>query len=73
MSNLFVAFKKLIPDAPLQVGTVAAVYIGGATIELQGGGLLRVRGTAIEGQRVFVRDGLIEGQAPDLTLVEIEI
>lgn len=73
MSNLYAQFKKLLPNAPLLVGTVAATYTGGATITLQGGGTLRARGEATVGDRVFVRDGVIEGLAPALTLVEIEV
>lgn len=73
MANLYAVFKKLIPNAPLLVGTVVEAYTGGATVTLQGGGLLRVRGAATVGQRVFVRDGVIEGEAPDLPLFQIEI
>lgn len=73
MANLYTVFKKLIPNAPLLVGEVVAVYTGGATVTLQGGGTMRVRGVATVGQRVFVRDGVIEGAAPALTLVEIEV
>lgn len=73
MANLYAAFRRLIPNAPLQVGTVVAVYAGGATVALQGGGTLRVRGQAAVDERVFVRDGVIEDQAPDLTLIEIEV
>lgn len=73
MSNLYAQFKKLIPTAPLLVGTVASVYTGGATVTLQGGGTMRVRGAATVGQRVFVRDGAIEGPAPNLPLVEITV
>jgi hypothetical protein len=73
MSNLYVEFKRLIPDEPLQVGTVTQTYAGGASVTLEGGGVLRVRGEAALGTRVFVRAGVIEGPAPALTLVEIEI
>lgn len=73
MANLYAEFRRLIPDAPRQVGVVVAVYAGGATVALQGGGTLRVLGEAAEDDRVFVRDGVIEGPAPDLTLVEIEV
>lgn len=73
MSNLYVQFMRLIPTAPLLVGEVAATYTGGALVVLQGGGQLRVRGAATVGQQVFVRDGVIEGIAPSLTLVEIEV
>ena len=73
MANLYAVFKTLIPNAPLLVGTVSEAFTGGAVVTLQGGGTLRVRGTATAGQRVLVRDGVIEGVAPSLTLVEIEV
>ena len=73
MANLYAEFRRLIPNAPLQVGTVLDVYAGGVTVALQGGGTLRVRGQAAVDDRVFVRDGVIEDQAPDLTLIEIEV
>ena len=40
---------------------------------LPGGGLIRARGSAAIGQKVFVRDDVIEGSAPSLTLEIIEI
>jgi len=73
MANLYAEFRRLIPDAPLLVGTVVAAFAGGVTVALQGGGTLRVRGAAAVDDRVFVRDGVIESLAPDLTLVEIEV
>nr|WP_295941169.1 hypothetical protein [uncultured Acidovorax sp.] len=73
MANLYAEFRRLIPNAPLQVGTVVATFAGGVTVALQGGGTLRVRGAAAVDDRVFVRDGVIESLAPDLTLVEIEV
>lgn len=73
MANLYAEFRRLIPNAPLLVGTVVATFAGGVTVALQGGGTLRVRGDAAVDDRVFVRDGVIESLAPDLTLVEIEV
>lgn len=73
MSNLFRAFLNLLPARPLQVGTVLSVSDGIAAIELPGGGVLQARGQATAGQRVFVRDGVIEGAAPDLPVVLIEV
>lgn len=73
MRNLFSLFKTLLPQQPLLVGTVAAAAAGGAwRIDLPGGGLVYARGQASLGQQVFVRDGLIEGQAPSLTYIEQE-
>ncbi|ABM37549.1 hypothetical protein [Polaromonas naphthalenivorans] len=73
MSNIFRAFLELLPARPLQVGTVLSVADGIARVELPGGGILQARGQATSGQRVFVRDGLVEGAAPDLPVVMIEI
>lgn len=73
MSNLFKAFLDLLPGRPLQVGTVLSVSSGVATVELPGGGRLQARGQASVGQRVFVRDGPIEGVAPGLPVEIIEI
>lgn len=72
-SNLFKAFKAVFPDAPLQVGEVTAVDGELATVELPGGGVLQARGIATVGMQVWVRDSVIEGEAPALPLVEIEI
>jgi hypothetical protein len=43
-----------------------AIDAGVATVELPGGGVLQVRGDAAVSDQVFIRDGLIEGQAPQL-------
>jgi len=71
MSNIYTQFKRLIPDAPLLVGIVTSYADGVATIELPDGGIITARGTAEIGDSIYARDGLIEGQAPDLTAVEI--
>ena len=73
MHNLYQQFRSLLPDPPLQVGTVIATNGGVATVQMPGGGLLKARGTALVGQKVFVRDGVIEALAPNLTLEIIEI
>lgn len=73
MSNLYRQFLDLLPPRPLQVGTVTAADGSTCTIQLPGGGVLQARGEAAVGQQVFVRDGVIEGVAPALTVVTIEI
>lgn len=73
MHNLYQQFRQLLPDAPLQAGTVLEVGSGIALVVLPGGGLIRARGSAVVGQQVFVRDDAIEGIAPSLTLEVIEI
>ena len=73
MHNLYEQFRRLVPDPPLQAGTVVDVGSGVVTVALPGGGLIRARGDAAVGQKVFVRDDAIEGVAPSLTLEIIEI
>ena len=73
MHNLYQQFRALLPEPPLQVGTVTAVAGGVATVQMPGGGLLNARGVATPGQKVFVRDGTIEAIAPNLALEIIEI
>lgn len=73
-TNPYRALLELLPQAPLQVGEVIAVNTDGTrTVQLPGGGEIRARGTAALNDRVFVRDGLIEGAAPALTILTIEV
>lgn len=71
MSNLYRKFRALIPDAPLLVGTVTAT--NPARVQLPDGTHIPARGDATLGARVFVRDGAIEGPAPELPVELIEI
>ena len=73
MPNLYKQFMDLQSPKPWEVGTVAVVVNGVATIDLPGGGRLQARGSAQAGQRVFVRDGVIEGEAPSLTYTQAEV
>ena len=73
MHNVYQQFRQLLPDPPLQAGTVTVVGAGVVTVQLPGGGILTARGDAQVGQIVFVRDDVIEGVAPSLTLEVIEI
>jgi hypothetical protein len=76
MHNLYQQFRALLPDPPLQAGIVIDVGTGVVTVRLPGGGLVKARGdpgSTTVGQQVFVRDGVIEGPAPNLTLEVIEI
>lgn len=72
MSNLYRRLLDLLPNSPLQVGDVTSVDGGVATVTLPGGGVATVRGAAAPGDRVFFRDSVIEGAAPNLTFVEVE-
>lgn len=73
MRNPFAQFKSMLAQGPLQVGQVTAWQDGIATVELPGGARLQARGQATVGQRVFVRDGAIEGPAAELPVVEGEV
>lgn len=73
MTNLYKQLKGLFPDPPLQVGDVVAIDNGVATIEVSDGGQVQARGDASIGDRVFFRDNVIEGPAPDLPLEVIEV
>lgn len=72
-TNIYRTFLDLLPARDLQVGTVTAIANGVATVELPGGGVVRVRGDAAVDDQVFIRDGLIESEAPILDVVLIDV
>ena len=72
-TNLWLRLKNLLPEEPLLVGTVTLATSHGAKIELPDGSHIFVRGSASVGQRVFIRNGVIEGSAPNLPTVTIDI
>lgn len=74
--NAWTRWKALNPEPALMVGEVISQDLAAGTSQVQilGGSLLRVQGTAgAVGLPVFVRDGKIEGDAPTLPTVEIEL
>lgn len=71
--NPYKRLLGLLPANPLQVGDVVAVDNGVATLQMPGGGQVTVRGAATFGDRVFFRDGVIEGPAPTLTFVTVDV
>lgn len=73
MTNLYRQFAKLFAPDPLLVGEVLATDAMSVTVELPDGSLIKARGTASVGDKVFIRAGAIEGPAPDVAVVEIEI
>ena len=73
-TNLYRALRELLPEPPLQVATVTSVNADGTrTVTFPGGGTERVRGQAAAATQVFVRNGLIESEAPTLTPITIEV
>lgn len=73
MSNPYKRLLGLLPQEPLDIGTVTAVHADGVTVELVSGAQVRVRGDAEVGARVWVRAGVIEGPAPAHEPTEIEV
>lgn len=74
MSNLFRELKALLPEPALQVATVAATHADGTcTVSYPGGSQQRVRGAGTVGGRVFVRAGQVEGNAPNLPAVTLDV
>ena len=72
--NLYRQLRELLPEPALTVATVAATHTDGTvTVTYPGGAQQRVRGDSTVGQNVFVRAGQVEGQAPDLDSVTIEV
>lgn len=72
-TNLFAQFKRILPAQPLLVGEVISSGSGAVVVELPGGDRITVRGEATPGDNVFVRNGAVEGTAPALTLVLIDV
>lgn len=75
-TNLYRALRELLPEPALQVATVTAVFeaTGDSTVTWPGGSQQRVRGVSVPpGGMAFVRNGVIEGAAPSLTLEVIEV
>lgn len=73
-TNLYRALRELLPEPTLQVATVTAEHADGTvTVQHPGGGTQRVRGEATVGAQVFVRAGVVEGIAPALTLLTIDV
>ena len=74
--NLYSAFLELQPAKLRQIATVTAIDGDIAQLVLPGGGVLTALGVGqrVIGAEVFVRDGVIEGDAPaDMPLVQFEI
>ncbi len=73
LTNPFRQLIDLLPNPPVQVGTVVAVAEGAVHVTLPGGASLLARGQATVGDRVFIRGEVIEGSAPALPIEQIDI
>lgn len=66
MPNLFLQLKELLAPGREEIATVVSFEDGVAVLELPGGGRIRARGAAVVDTKVFVKDGVIQGPAPNL-------
>lgn len=73
MRNPFVELKRLMGQAPLQIGTVTAVDGDTLTVEAFDGGVQQVRGAAALGAKVYHRGGAVEGEAPNLVTIPVSL
>ena len=73
MRNLFKRWSDLTGRRLRTVGTCIATNYGESTIQYPGGSLVRVQGEGMIGARYFVLDGKLDGEAPLLTLLQIEV
>ena len=73
--NLWALFKGVTEQGAKQLATVIDRQGSNYTVTMQGGGNTIVQSSvAYElGSKVFIRDGQIVDQAPDLPFVEIEV
>lgn len=72
-TNVWTAFREMLPSSPLLVGTVASVDGETSLVTLIDGGVIRCRGVGVIGEKWYIRNGALESKAPSLTLSEIVI
>lgn len=76
LGGIWKKFVDLLPKTPRYIGTIITVEsVGRYTVQLVGGGMLQVIGESNYqiSDRVFVADKRIEGRAPSLTGIVIEV
>lgn len=73
--NIFQRLQELQPQPALLIAEVLAVNADNtSTVQFPDGGQVRVRGTSVAvGQPAFIRNGIVEGLAPDRSATTIEI
>ena len=73
-TNPWARFRRLVPSAPMVIVTVASVATDGTSmVTTAAGGTLRVFGDAVAaGDKAYIRDGIIIGEAPNMTHYELE-
>lgn len=73
MKNLFKRFSDLSGRSLRTVGTCIAADFGECTLQYSGGSVVQVKGSGTIGTRYFIQDGRLDGEAPSLVSLEIEV
>lgn len=73
MRNLYKRFIDLNGRSLRTVGTCVGADFGECTIQYPGGGLVRVKGAGTIGTNYFVQDGKLDGEAPVLPMLMIDL
>jgi hypothetical protein len=76
LGGIWKKFIDLLPKHPRYIGTIITIESAGRyTVQLVGGGMLQVIGESgyQVADKVFIADKRIEGRAPTLTGIIIEI
>jgi hypothetical protein len=73
MKNLFKRFSDLTGRNLRTVGVCINADFGECTLQYPGGSVVRVKGVGTLGTRYFVLDGKLDGEAPALASLEIEV
>ncbi|CAB4202557.1 hypothetical protein UFOVP1367_23 [uncultured Caudovirales phage] len=72
-TNAYSRLLSILPAQPLLVATLVSTINDVSILTLLDGGVITARGSGVVGDRYYVRNGLIESAAPNLTQVEIVI
>ena len=72
-TNPYRALLALLPEPVTDVGEIIAVHAGGCTVQILSGDQVEARGAGSIGDLVYLRDGAIQGPAPVIDTVEIEV
>ena len=73
MSNIYQRLANLNPKPQRSVATVISVTNGTTTVQHVDGSYQTVLGDSVASGKVYIVDGQIQGQAADLTYVDLEI
>jgi hypothetical protein len=65
-NNVYIDFKEITPIQPTLVGTISSLGTDTALITLIDGGIERVKGTGTNGSNVYIKEGVIIADAPNL-------